>query len=331
MRKRYDAVGIGNAIVDVLGRVDDAFLEANGVEKGVMTLIDTRRAAALYDAMGPAREVSGGSAANTIAGLGMLGARAAYVGKVRDDQLGRIFAHDIRAIGVDFETPMAPAEGGEEETGRCLVLVTPDGERSMNTYLGVSAHLAPSDIDRDLVADAAWLFLEGYRFDGPDSQQAMRAAVRAARDAGGRVALTLSDPFCVERHLDAFRAMVRDDVDLLCANEAELRALYRTDDLERCMETAAGEVAQVACTVGPDGAWMLEGEGRTHVPAVPAERVDATGAGDLFAAGLLAGLAAGRDLVTAGRMGCVAAAEIIGHIGARPERDLRTLMRDAGF
>lgn len=331
MTKRYDCVGIGNAIVDVLARVDDGFLRENGVEKGVMTLIDTGRATTLYDAMGPAREVSGGSAANTIAGLGMLGTRAAYVGKVRDDQLGRIFAHDIRAIGVDFQTPMAPADGGEVETGRCLVLVTPDGERSMSTYLGVSAHLAPSDIDRDVIADAAWLFLEGYRFDGPDSQQAMRSAISAAKGAGGRVALTLSDPFCVERHFDAFRAMVRDDIDLLCANEAELCALYRTDDLDQAMEAAAGEVAQLACTVGPDGAWMLEGKDKAHVPAAPAERVDATGAGDLFAAGLLAGLAAGRDLVTAGRMGCIAAAEIITHIGARPEQDLRTLMREAGF
>ena len=331
MTKRYDCVGIGNAIVDVLARVDDDFLRANAVEKGVMTLIDTARATALYDTMGPAREVSGGSAANTIAGLGMLGARAAYAGKVRDDQLGRIFAHDIRALGVDYETPMAPADGGEEETGRCLVLVTPDGERSMSTYLGVSAHLAPSDIDADVIADTAWLFLEGYRFDGPDSQQAMRDAIAACKGAGGRIALTLSDPFCVERHFDAFRAMVRDDVDLLCANEAEMRALYRTDDLDRAMDQASGEVAQVACTVGPDGAWMLEGGEKSQVPAAPGERVDATGAGDLFAAGLLAGLARGRDLVTAGRMGCVAAAEIIGHIGARPEQDLGALMREAGL
>ena len=331
MSKRYDCVGIGNAIVDVLARVDEDFLARNGVEKGVMTLIDTARATALYDAMGPAREVSGGSAANTIAGLGMLGARAAYVGKVRDDQLGRIFAHDIRALGVDYDTPMAPADGGEEETGRCLVLVTPDGERSMSTYLGVSAHLAPSDVDGAVVADAEWLFLEGYRFDGPDSQEAIRSAIRATKQAGGRIALTLSDPFCVERHYDAFRAMVRDDTDLLCANEHELRALYRTDDLERAMDEAAGEVAQVACTVGPDGAWLLEGGEKTHVPAAPAERVDATGAGDLFAAGLIAGLARGRDLATAGRMGCVAAAEVISHIGARPEQDLAELMREAGL
>ena len=329
--KRFDVVGIGNAIVDVLGRVPDAFLEENGVEKGVMQLIDTARAAELYGRMGPAREISGGSVANTIAGLGMLGSRAAFVGKVRDDQLGEIFAHDIRALGVHYETPMAPADGGEEETGRCMVLVTPDGERSMNTYLGVSAALGPDDIDEGMMREAAWLYLEGYRFDGFDSQEAFRKAIAAVRGAGGKVSITLSDPFCIERHRSAFRQLVKGEVDLLFANEHELVSLYEAPDLEAAMEMARAEVELAAVTVGPAGAWILSGERKVHAPAAPMKRVDATGAGDLFAAGFLHGLTRGRDLLICGTMGCVAAGEVISHIGARPEEDLRELFARFGL
>lgn len=330
MSKRFDVVGIGNAMVDVLARVEDGFLAEMGVERGIMTLIDRSRAVALYAAMGPAREVSGGSAANTIAGLAALGARTAYVGKVKDDQLGAIFAHDLRAQGAVYATPPAPPYHAHE-TGRCLVLVSPDGERSMSTYLGVSEFLAPSDIDAGQIAEAAWIFLEGYRFDGPESHAAFEKAIRAAKAAGGRVAITLSDPFCVERHRDAFARLVREDADLLVANEFELMALYRTNDLGAAMERAEAEVPLTACTSGAQGAHLIGGGRRVHAPAFPVDVVDATGAGDLFAAGLLYGLAAGADRLDATRMGCLAAAEVISHLGARPEADLRALFAREGL
>ncbi len=329
--KTYDVVGIGNAMVDVLGRVPDAFLADNGIEKGIMQLIDADRAVELYDRMGPAQEVSGGSAANTIAGLGMLGAKAAYVGKVKDDQLGAIFAHDIRALGVSYETPMAPRSLDGDETGRSMILVTPDGERSMNTYLGVSADLSPADIDEALMADTRWIYLEGYRFDGFDSQEAFRKAIAATKAAGGKVSITLSDPFCIERHRDAFRALVREDVDLLFANEHELVSLYQTESLEDAMDLVREEVPLAAVTVGPSGAYIIQGARTVHAPAAPMQRVDATGAGDLFAAGFLYGLTRGRNLLTCGTMGCVCAGEVISHIGARPEEDLKTLFARFGL
>ena len=330
MSERFDVVGIGNALVDVLARVDDDFLAENMVEKGIMTLIDTARAAELYGRMGPATEISGGSGANTIAGLAMLGSRAAYVGKVKDDQLGAIFAHDIRAQGAVFETPLAPKDAADE-TGRCMVLVTPDGERSMSTYLGVSEHLAPSDIDERMMAAADWLYLEGYRFDGPESHEAFAKAVRACKGGGGRASVTLSDPFCVDRHRDAFRRMIRDDLDLLFANEHEVVSLYQTASLAAALEACAADVRMAAVTVGPEGAWVIENGERTHVPTRPAHVEDATGAGDLFAAGFLHGLVQGRSLTDCARMGSVAAAEVIGHIGARPEVDLAELMTRAGL
>jgi sugar/nucleoside kinase (ribokinase family) len=327
--KRFQVVGIGNALVDILAHVEEPFLAANGVRKGIMQLIGMERARELYDNMGPATEISGGSGANTIAGLAALGARTAYVGKVKDDQLGVIFAHDLRAQGATFETARAPRTH-EAETGRCMVLVSPDGERSMNTYLGVSEFLAPADIDEAMMAGTNWLYLEGYRFDGPESHEAFAKAIRACRRAGGRVAATLSDPFCVERHRDAFRRMAREDLDLLFANEHELISLYRTPTLDAALVAARAEVPMVACTVGARGAIILNGEDTLPVPTEAKRVVDATGAGDLFAAGFLWGLATGRDLATAGRMGCIAAGEVIGHIGARPEADLRALFRAAG-
>ena len=331
MNKAYQVVGIGNAIVDVIATVEDDFLAANGVEKGIMTLIDTARAVELYGRMGPGREVSGGSAANTIAGLAALGARTAYVGKVKDDQLGAIFAHDLRAQGAGYTTPLAPKDHAAE-TGRCMVLVSPDGERSMSTYLGVSEFLAPSDIDEAEMASAEWIFLEGYRFDGPDSIAAFEKAVRATKSAGGRVAITLSDPFCVERHRAEFLRMIRDDVDLLVANEHELQSLYQTDDLEAAMLRAQGEIPITACTVGARGAHVLTAETRVHAPASEGVSiVDATGAGDLFASGFLFGIVTGRDWLTCARMGCASAGEVISHIGARPEADLRALFAEQGL
>jgi len=330
MKKKYQVVGIGNAMVDILSHTDEAFLAANDIEKGIMQLIDTSRATELYARMGPAEEVSGGSAANTIAGFAMLGGRTAYVGKVRDDQLGMIFAHDLRALGADYDTPMAPGDA-DAETGRCMVLVTPDGERTLNTYLGVSETLQPSDIDENLMASAEWIYLEGYRFDGPDSHEAFAKAINACKAAGGRVALTLSDPFCVERHHQAFRDMIRDHVDLLFCNVHEMEAMYPAPDLETAMKTAAAEVDIVVCTASEKGAYVLNGGGTEHASAVPTDIIDATGAGDLFASGFLYGLTHGYDMLTCARMGCVAAAEVISHIGARPERDLKELFREHGL
>lgn len=330
MDKRYDVVGIGNALVDVLAHTDDAFLKEAGVEKGIMQLIDTARAAELYGQMGPAIEVSGGSAANTIAGLAALGHRTAYVGKVKDDQLGAIFAHDMRAQGADYETPLAPADAAFE-TGRCMVLVTPDGERSMNTYLGASETLHPSDIDEAQVQQARWVYLEGYRFDGPESHEAFTKAVRACRAAGGRVSVTLSDPFCVERHREAFRDLVRDHIDLLFANEHEMKSLYQTDDLDAALALAAAEIDIVACTLGKDGAYVMADGKRYHAPSVSTEVVDVTGAGDLFASGFFHGLLTGRDWQVCGQMGCLSAAEIISHLGARPQEDLEALFKRHGL
>jgi sugar/nucleoside kinase (ribokinase family) len=330
MSKSYQVVGVGNALVDVLSHCADDFLSENGVEKGIMQLIDTGRASELYGKMGPATEVSGGSAANTIAGIAALGGRTAYVGKVRDDQLGNIFAHDMRAQGAHYDTPRANGDSGHE-TGRCMVLVTPDSERSMSTYLGVSEHLGPEDIDEALVSDAEWLYLEGYRFDGPDSHAAFDKAIRACKSAGGRVSITLSDPFCVERHRDPFRDMIRDHVDLLFCNEHEMTAMYQTDSLETAMGRAEQEVEMVVCTVGAKGAFVLTGGERYHAPAAATRIVDLTGAGDLFASGFLHGLVSGRDMLTNARMGCVAAGEVIDHIGARPNADLKALFAQHGL
>jgi len=326
MTKSFQVVGIGNAMVDVLANADDAFLGANGITKGIMQLTDRDRGVELYGLVGPAKEISGGSAANTIAGIAHLGGKTAYVGKVKDDQLGAIFAHDLRAQGATYETPLAPASH-EAETGRCIVLVTPDGERTMNTYLGVTEFLGPDDIDAAQCADADWIYLEGYRFDGPASVAAFDKAIAACTGAGGRVSITLSDPFCVDRHRAAFRDLIRDHTDLLFCNRAEMLSMYETDDFDAALATAASEVAIVACTDGENGAHVLSGADRWHVPATPVEIVDATGAGDLFAGAFLWGLSNGHDLETCGRMGCAAASEVISHIGARPEADLTALFK----
>jgi sugar/nucleoside kinase (ribokinase family) len=330
LAKKYQVVGIGNALVDVLAPCEDQFLADNGVEKGIMQLIDTARASELYGMMGPAKEVSGGSAANTIAGIAALGDRTAYVGKVKADQLGDIFEHDMRAQGADFEVPRSPADA-VDETGRCMVLVTPDSERSLNTYLGVSEHLGPDDIDPAMMADAEWLYLEGYRFDGELSHAAFAKAIAACKGAGGKVSVTLSDPFCVDRHHQAFRDMIRDHIDLLFCNEHEMAAMYPADTLEESIAEAASRVEIVACTVGAKGAYVARGGETVLAPAEASKVMDVTGAGDLFAAGFLHGLVNRRDMMTCGRMGCVAAGEIIGHIGARPEADLGALFKEKGL
>ncbi len=325
MTKKFQVVGIGNAMVDVLAQTSDAFLADNGVEKGIMQLIDMARGVELYGKVGPATEMSGGSAANTIAGMAHLGGRTAYVGKVKDDQLGAIFAHDLRAQGAVYETPLA-SKDAKAETGRCIVLVTPDGERSMNTYLGVTEHLSPDDIDTNQVADAEWIFLEGYRFDGPESHEAFAKAITACKGTGGRVSITLSDPFCISRHREAFATMLRDDVDLLFANRSEIEAMYKDENsFDAALETAAAQVDIVACTEGEHGCHILTQGNRWHIPAIPTNVVDATGAGDLFAGAFLWGMAEGFDMETCGRMGNIAASEIISHLGARAQTDLKKL------
>jgi sugar/nucleoside kinase (ribokinase family) len=318
-----DIIGIGNAIVDVQARADDAFLSGRGLDKGAMRLIDAEEAEALYDAMGPGTESSGGSAGNTCAVAAALGARVGYLGKVAADALGRVFAHDIRAAGVHFPTP--PLEGGAP-TARCLILVTPDGQRTMNTFLGAAVHFAEGDADPAEVARAGILFLEGYLFDPPAAQAAFRAAARAAHAAGRRVALTLSDPFCVHRHRNAFREFVRKEADILFANEAEILALYETEDFAEAARQVATEVSLAALTRSERGSVLLAGGERHEIAAAPAQVVDTTGAGDAYAAGVLAALARGLPLPECGRWGSVAAAEIIGHFGARPQADLRRLL-----
>ena len=323
MTDRLDIVAIGNAIVDVLARVDEAFLAANGVEKGIMTLIDRDRARTLYAAMPPAREVSGGSAANTAAGAAAIGVSAGFIGRVRDDQMGRIFAHDIRAAGVDYAGPVV---AGGAETSQCLVMVTADGERSMNTALGASTELVADDLDPAFLARARWLYLEGYLFDTPEAKLAYARAIAAVKGAGGKTSVTLSDPFCVDRHRDDFRRLIAGEIDLLFANRDELLSLYQTDDLEAALAAVGRDTEVAAITLSEDGAVIVRGEARTRVPAAPVTVEDTTGAGDLFAAGFLAGLALDAGDEKAGRMGCAAAAEIISHLGARPEADLKALM-----
>lgn len=330
VKKKFQVVGIGNAMVDVLAHCDDAFLTDNGIEKGIMQLIDQDRGVALYGLIGPATEMSGGSAANSIAGIAHLGGRAAYVGKVKDDQLGRIFTHDLRAQGVTYEVPPAAADHAHE-TGRCIVLVSPDGERSMNTYLGVTEHLAPSDVDTAMMAEAEWIFLEGYRFDGPESHEAFARAIAATKATGGKVAITLSDPFCISRHREAFARMLREDVDLLFANRAEIEAMYQTDSFEASMAAAAAEVETVVVTESEHGAHILSGGATIHCPAVPTRVVDATGAGDLFAGAFLWGVAEGYDLETCGTMANIAGSEVISHLGARVEADLKAKFKAFGL
>ena len=324
---RYDVIGIGNAIVDVVAHADDAFVATHGLAKGVMTLIDADTAKVLYDAMAPAVECSGGSAANTIAGLASLGVRAAFIGKVRGDQLGAIFRHDIRALGVAFET--APATGGAP-TARCLIFVTKDAQRTMQTYLGASVELGPGDIDEEWVAAARMTYLEGYLWDRRSAKQAFVKAATVARQAGRAVALSLSDPFCVDRHRGDFRDLVNDHIDILFANEEEIKSLYQVDTFDAAMQRVRGHCRIAALTRGAMGSVVISGDEVHVVDAGPVERVvDTTGAGDAYAAGFLFGVAHDFDLARSARLGGIVAAEAIGHFGARAEVALDELVRRA--
>ncbi|TRO95932.1 adenosine kinase [Glycocaulis profundi] len=326
---RYDVIGVGNAIVDVIASCEDAFLAEHGIEKDAMTLIDEARASELYAAMGPGREISGGSGANTLAGVASLGARGAYVGKTAKDQLGDIFRHDLTAAGVDFDT--APLEGGPA-TARCLILVTPDAHRSMNTFLGASTEFTEADVDADKVAAAKITYLEGYLYDRPEAKAAFARAADIARQAGRKVALTLSDSFCVDRHRADFRELIKGRIDLLFANEAELKSLYQTEDFDAALEAVRADTAVAAVTRSAKGAVIVAGTETVAVSAEPVDTlVDTTGAGDLFAAGFMVGWAGGSDLEVCGRLGAMAAAEVISHYGARPEIRLAELAAERGI
>jgi len=326
----HDVIGIGNAIVDIIARAEDDFLVSHDMHKGAMALIDEARAEAIYEAMGPAIEVSGGSAANTIVGVASLGARAAFVGKVKDDDLGRTFGHDIRAAGVAFDTP--PAFDGPS-TARCYVLVTPDGERTLNTYLGAAQDLHPNDIDDETIAGASITYLEGYLWDPPHAKEAFLKAAKIAHNAERRVALTLSDAFCVDRWRDEFLDLIRrGTVDIIFANEHELHSLYQTADFDTAVKALRGDAHLAVVTRSEKGCLVVGENGPEQVPALPVERVvDATGAGDLFAAGFLVGLARGASHVDAARLGALAAAEVIQHLGARPETSLQALAAESGL
>jgi sugar/nucleoside kinase (ribokinase family) len=321
---RLDVIGFGNAIVDVIAPADESLLERIALAKGTMTLIEQDRMAAVYEHMGPAVEISGGSCANTIAALAALGASAAYVGKVQSDQLGEVFAHDIRATGVEFATK--PLAAGPP-TARCLILVTPDAQRTMATYLGACVELGPDDVDEAQVAAAKVVYLEGYLWDRPDAKAACLKAAAIAHRHGRQVALTLSDPFCVDRWRAEFAELIAAHVDILIANEAEICSLYGARDLERAIALVRGEVRLAALTRSADGSVLVAGDRTERVPAAPIARViDSTGAGDLYAAGLLYGLTHGLPLAACGRLGGLAAAEVLGQYGARPERPLAPLV-----
>lgn len=325
----YDILGIGNAIVDVIAPADDEFLHRLGLPKGGMSLIDAGQAVSLYAAMAPARESSGGSAANTVAGLASLGGKGAFIGKVRDDLLGLVFRHDITALGVAFPTP-ASVEG--PPTARCLILVTPDAQRTMNTFLGASADLGPEDIDADIVAASQVTYLEGYLFDPPRAQAAFRQAAGIAHRAGRKVGLSLSDAFCVERHRAEFRDLIENHVDILFANEAEITALYQTHDFDLAAQTVRGQCEIAVLTRSAQGSLIVTKDAIHRIEAAKIGKlVDTTGAGDLYAGGFLFGLTHGMSLPDCGRLGSLCAAEIISHVGARPEVSLKELVAKAGL
>jgi sugar/nucleoside kinase (ribokinase family) len=328
MADGLEVVGIGNAIVDVISHAEDSFILDNGLVKGAMTLVDADQAKAIYAKMGPGLEMSGGSAANTMAGLAALGSRAGYIGKVCDDELGEVFRHDIRAIGVAYGTDPIT---GDPPTARCLIVVTPDAQRTMNTFLGASTELGPEDIDDQLIAASRITYLEGYLWDKPKAKDAFVKAARIAHDAGRQVALTLSDGFCVERHRDSFRDLIHGHVDILFGNEDELRSLFLTESLSDALAQLRGSVGLAAITCGADGSVVLQDGATYEVPAHPVEHiVDTTGAGDLYAAGFLHGVTEGRHPAECGTLGSLAAAEIISHYGARPEADLVALVKANG-
>lgn len=326
---RFDVLGVGNAIVDVLAQVDDAFLERHGLVKDAMLLIDEERAHALYEAFPPSQEISGGSAANTLAGVANLGGRGAYIGTVAKDQLGEVFGHDLRAAGVTFETP--PLTEGPA-TARCLIAVPPDARRAMNTFLGAAALVDETTIDPEIVKASTVTYLEGYLFDREEAKRGFVRAAEIARAANRQVALTLSDSFCVERHRSSFKQLVKNHIDVLFANEAEIKSLYEVDDFETAAAQVRQDVRVAAVTRSEKGAVIISGEDTVVVPAAPVDQVvDTTGAGDLFAAGFLTGYSRGGDLETSGKLGVIAAGEVISHMGARPQTSLAELASQSGI
>ena len=321
----YDVLAIGNAIVDVLAKADDAFIADEKLVKGGMALIDAGRAVALYERMGPGQEISGGAAANTLTGLAMLGAKCRFIGQVANDQLGEVYAHDLRAVGVDFTQP---PRGEDVPTGRCLILVSPDGERTMNTFLGASHYLPGTAIDEDAIAGARIVFLEGYMWDPPEPRAAMRRALEIARKSNTQVAFSTCADFCVHTHRKDFRKLIDDGlIDILFANEEEAGILEDSDPAS-AIETLGRDVPLLVVTRGPNGAIAIENGQRFETSALPTSVVDTTGAGDLFAAGFLAGRLRGEPVKRCLEMGAVAAAEIVSHFGARPEQDLKALMEE---
>jgi sugar/nucleoside kinase (ribokinase family) len=327
-----DVVTIGNAIVDIIGRCDDAYLTRHGCAKGSMRIVDEATLNTLYAGMGPGIEISGGSAANTAAGVASFGGRAAFIGKIADDDFGRVFAHDIKAVGVRFENAPVSRRNGASGTSRSLILVTPDGERTMNTLLGISTEFTEADIRADVIQAAKITYLEGYLFDRPEAKAAFRRAASLAKAAGRKVALSLSDAFCVDRHRDEFLSFIAADVDLLFANESEITSLYQVREFDDAARRL-GKVPVAILTRSAKGSVVIAaGKEPIHVPVSPVPRViDTTGAGDLYAAGFLYGFTQGRDLAVCGRLASLAAAEIISHVGARPEAGLADLARAKGL
>lgn len=325
----YQVIGIGNAVMDVISTAADAQLDRLGVQKGIMQLIERDRAEVLTHASNGARLIPGGSVANTLAGLGRLGLSTAFIGRVAGDDLGLAYARDMGADGTDFVN--APLDGADLPTSRSIIFVTPDGERSMNTYLGISAELDERDVDAGLFSDGSWLFLEGYLFDKDKGKAAFLKAAEACHAAGGQAGIALSDPFCVDRHREDFRRLVAGPMDYVIGNIHEWQALYQVEDLEEALRLASADCGTVICTRSGEDAILIRGGERVTAPVHRVTPVDATGAGDQFAAGLIYGLAQGRPLAVAGRMGCIAAAEVIGHVGARPEADVMALFRAEGL
>ncbi|NVK45303.1 MAG: adenosine kinase [Rhodobacteraceae bacterium] len=327
MTKTYQVVGIGNAIVDVITQADDSFLELMGIEKGIMQLVERERGELLYGAMSNRVQTPGGSVANTLAGLGTLGLKTGFIGRVHDDALGRFYAAEMEADGTAFVN--APVPGGELPTSRSMIFVSPDGERSMNTYLGISSEISEEDVSEAVAGDAEIMFLEGYLYDKPKGKYAFDQAAKLTKAAGGKVGISLSDPFCVDRHRDDFRTFVKE-LDFVIGNEHEWESLYQTD-LSTALETAAMESGLVVCTRSGSDVVLVQGDEEAVVPVNRVQPVDTTGAGDQFAAGFLYGYATGQSLAICGRMGCVAAAEVISHIGPRPEANLKVLFQKEGL
>lgn len=325
---KYQAVGIGNAVVDVISQSDDTFLATHGIDKGVMQLIETERAEHLYAQMENRAQMPGGSVANTIAGLGAMGLGTAFIGRVSDDELGLYYAASMAEAGTDFVN--APVAGGALPTSRSMIFVSPDGERSMNTYLGISTELDAGDVDDAVAGGAGLLFLEGYLYDKPKGKAAFTEAARACRAGGGMAGISLSDPFCVDRHRDDFRKLVKE-LNYVLGNEHEWKSLYQTEDLGAALEQAAHDSGMIVCTRSGHDVVVTRGDETASVPVQEITPVDATGAGDQFAAGFLYGVAKEQPLAVAGRMGCIAAAEVISHYGARPERDVREMFRAEGL